>query len=74
MCASMAFNELASRPTSDAGLTTSTRRERSPAAMAAAVLSTRLKGWKDRVTASHAMPMAATVDETPIRSVLTEPC
>ena len=51
MCASMAFRERERRPISVAGLPTSTRRDRSPAAMAAAVFSTWLNGRNCRVTA-----------------------
>ena len=50
MWASMAFSELPSRPTSVAGFSMSTRRDRSPAAMAAAVFSTLASGRNDRDT------------------------
>ena len=65
MCASMALSELPSRPTSVPGFSTSTRRERSPAAIAAAVFSTRVKGRKDRVTVQVAMKKASTSVEQP---------
>ena len=50
MCASMALSEADSRPTSVVGFSISTRRDRSPAAMAAAVFSTLESGRKERDT------------------------
>ena len=50
MWASMAFSDRPRRPTSVVGFSTATRRDRSPAAMAAAVFSTLASGRKDRVT------------------------
>ena len=60
MCASMALSELPSRPTSVLGFSISTRRDRSPAAIAAAVFSTRASGRKDREMVHVAMKNART--------------
>ena len=65
MWASMALREAPRRPTSVTGFSTSTRRERSPAAMAAAVFSTRESGRKERATVQVAMKNASTRVKSP---------
>ena len=74
MCASMALRELPSRPTSVLGFSISTRRDRSPAAMAAAVFSTRASGRKDREMLQVAIKKARTRVSSPTPTTTRMAC
>ncbi len=74
MWASMALRELPSRPTSVLGFSISTRRDRSPAAIAAAVFSTRASGRKDREMLQVAMKNARTRVSSPTPTTTRTAC